>query len=75
MIPYGLALPIACVALAAAYAFEADAPRLSRLVIGLLAIATIVVPVPDGPAWRIVVVLSQLAISLFVLLHRIARRA
>jgi len=60
---YGAILTVACALLAARYAFVGRASLLSKCIVGGMALGSFLIP------WRIGLVLTQLAVSLFVLLY------
>ncbi|HET9370216.1 MAG TPA: hypothetical protein VFO19_08200 [Vicinamibacterales bacterium] len=64
---YRAILHIACIVLAARYAFDPDASVVGRVVVGAVTIVSLLLP--PGLWTEIVSVVSQLAVSLFVLLR------
>ena len=65
-LPSGTAIPIACVILAVLHLFDAEA-KVSKWVIGAATVASF--NLPAGVAWGITAMLTQLAVSVFVLLR------
>ena len=63
-LPYGSAIPIACVILAVVHLFDAEA-RISKWVVGLATFASFNMPA----AWGFAPMLTQLAVSVFVLVR------
>lgn len=66
-LPYRTILVLACVVLTVRYALDTRAPVAGRWRIGILTVASLLVP--DSLAWTIASVIVQLGVSLFVLLH------
>jgi hypothetical protein len=65
-LPYGAVLTIACMLLALVHVFDVDA-RASRWVVPVAAVLSL--NLPPGKAWAILSLLTQLAVSVFVLLR------
>jgi hypothetical protein len=66
-LPYRTALTIACVVLAGRYLFDPEAAGKGKWLVGTATVASF--SLPTGLAWYITSVVTQLAVSLFVLLR------
>ena len=66
-LPYGTILTVACVLLAGRYLFDPAAAGKGKWLVGTATVASF--SLPTGLAWYITSVVTQLAVSLFVLLR------
>jgi hypothetical protein len=66
-LPYRTVLTIACIILAGRYLFDRGAAGRGKWLVGTATVASF--SLPTGLAWYITSVLTQLAVSLFVLLR------
>ena len=72
-LPYRTILTIACVVLAGRYGLDPTGSVMGRWIVGLATVASFAGP--DALPWSIAAIVTQLAISLFVLLRAAANRA